>query len=339
VGNVGKHTYAGIGPDDAMAITQAAGNGSNGNTYNVSPFPGLGGLLRSAYIGESMYNGLQAKVEKRTSHGLSFLGTYTWAHAGDDASNPGIGGGPPLRNSYLIPLKDEFTNANYDVRQRVSLNGMYDLPFGKGRKYVHDAGPLDYFVGGWSTSLTWAAQTGNPMTVTTGGNFVGANGADNFNALRIGNPFASGGTPPTTNVDTGTCPSQVKTKAAWFNPCAFADPVQGMTPNIGIHDYLTDEADAIKFFGGKSQQIYGPGFDRVNMSMFKNFRIWRETYLQFRADAFNVLNHPSWGNPGDPSDNGVPTLNPGGGQVVAPQNFQNNTPDARFFQLSGKYVF
>jgi len=69
------------------------------------------------------------------------------------------------------------------------------------------------------------------------------------------------------------------------------------------------------------------------MSLFKNFKTMREQYLQFRADAFNLLNHPSWNSPSDTS------LNPTGGNITGPQQFQNYTPDARFFQVAAKYVF
>ncbi len=58
--------------------------------------------------------------------------------------------GHQLSEHNLIPLKDEFTNDNYDIRHRVTLNGLYELPFGKGRKYMHQGGVLDYLVGGWS---------------------------------------------------------------------------------------------------------------------------------------------------------------------------------------------
>jgi hypothetical protein len=92
-------------------------------------------------------------------------------------------------------------------------------------------------------------------------------------------------------------------------------------------------ASAIKYFGGKSNQIYGPGFERVNMSGFKNFKTWREQYVQLRADAFNLLNHPSWNSPSDTS------MNATGGNIVSAQQFQNYTPDARFFQIAAKYVF
>ena len=69
------------------------------------------------------------------------------------------------------------------------------------------------------------------------------------------------------------------------------------------------------------------------MSGFKNFKTSREQFIQFRADAFNLFNHPSWNSPSDTS------LNPTGGQITSVQNFQNYTPDARFFQLAAKHVF
>jgi hypothetical protein len=210
---------------------------------------------------------------------------------------------------------------------------MYDLPFGKGRKFAHQGGVLDYLVGGWSTSLTWSAQTGNPFTVSTGKPFgqVAANGADQINAILVGDPYKGGGSPATGNIDSVSCPATVKNRTNWYNPCAFADPTPGTSIPVGT--YLTSTASAIQYFGAKSNQIYGPGFERVNMSGFKNFKTWREQYIQFRADAFNLLNHPSWNNPSDTS------MNATGGNIVATQQFQNYTPDARFFQLAAKYVF
>jgi hypothetical protein len=72
------------------------------------------------------------------------------------------------------------------------------------------------------------------------------------------------------------------------------------------------------------------------MSLFKNFPTWREQYLQFRADGFNVLNHPTLANP---NQSGTANNNSNGGNITGPKTFQNNTPDARFFQLSLKYAF
>jgi hypothetical protein len=174
VGNVARHTWTGT---DFGAPTFLENPDSNNQT---SPFPSAsGGFYASAYTGEQMYNSLQSKLEKRLSNGLSFLATYTWSRAMDDGSNAGIGGGPgSYRNDQIIPEKDEMTNAVFDVRHRVTVNGFYELPFGKGKKWAHQGGLVDEIVGGWQTSLTWQAQTGNPFSVYTGGGTF--NGASNL---------------------------------------------------------------------------------------------------------------------------------------------------------------
>jgi hypothetical protein len=332
VGNSAKHTFAGTNPLGPIAVSSS--NDPLGD-QGTSPLPDL--YYNNAdeqWIGEAMYNGLQTKLEKRASAGLSFLATYTWSHAEDDASNPGIGGGPSYRNTNVIPLKYEFTNANYDARHRVTLNGTYDLPFGRGRKYLASGGGLlDYLVGGWSASAKWSAQTGNPFTVASGGNFSSAVGFNQINAIRVGDPFKGGGTPLAANANMvgETCPSSVKNKTNWYNPCAFIDPTPGGNIPVGV--FLTDVQSAIAYSGAKSNQIYAPGYERVDMSAFKNFKTWREQYVQFRADAFNLFNTQSWNSPSDNSDS------PTGGQITSAQQFQNYTPDARFFQLAAKYVF
>jgi hypothetical protein len=331
VGNVGKHTYAGTNPLGSLAVTSS--NDPHGN-QGTSAFPDMSLSAGNAeeWIGESMYNALQVKLEHHMSKGYSFLAAYTWSHSEDDAQNPGIGGGPSYRNTNIIPLKDEMTNSNYDVRHRFSFNGLYQLPFGSGQKYLNSGGAMDYLVGGWSLSATWAAQTGIPFTVSTGGgNFVGANGLNQYNAIRVGDAFKGGGSVPAGNVDSSSCPAKVKTRANWYNPCAFTDPAQGTAIPVGT--FLTDLPDAIKYSGSKSNQLHGPGWERVNMSAFKNFKTWREQYVQLRADAFNLFNTPSWGNPST-SD-----MSPNAGQITNAQGFQNYTPDARFFQFAGKYVF
>jgi len=332
VGNNSRHTFAGTQPLAALAVTS---NSNPSGEQGSIAFPGISTEnAMESWIGASMYNSLQAKIEKKYAGGANFLASYTYSHAEDNAENPGIGGGPGYRNTNLIPLKDEMTSSNYDVRHRLTFNGLYDLPFGKGRKFINSAGLLDYLVGGWSASATWQAQTGIPFTVGTGGNtFISANGLSQVNAIRVGDPFKGGGTPQAANIDMQgvTCPAHVKNRTNWYNPCAFIDPAPGS--NIAPGVLLTDEASAIKYGGGKANQIHGPGYERVNMSAFKNFPIWREQHIQFRADAFNLFNTPSLGQPSDQN------LDATSGEIDNPQSFQNYTPDARFFQLAAKFVF
>jgi hypothetical protein len=339
VGNVSRHLSLYGAPNTAPGLWRPGTN-----TQADNPFPDLGGIGQIHYVGVSTYNSLQAKIEKRYSHGLSFLGTYTWAHALDDASDAaGNFSAIGDRNYALIPPIDEFTNSVFDVRHRVTFNGNYELPFGRGKTFLNHSRWADETVGGWSTSLTWAAQTGSPFTVGPNVSTAANGGA---RAFIVRDPYAGGGSPNSTNPGI-TCPAQVKTKLNYFNPCALANPLPGETISDATHPVgsvnpdgvpvlyqspVTDTATALLLLGGRQDNIYGPGYYQINMSVFKSFPIWREQYVQFRADGFNVLNHPTLGTP-----NG--SLNSNGGLISGPKFFQSNTPDARFFQLSLKYAF
>jgi hypothetical protein len=180
------------------------------------------------------------------------------------------------------------------------------------------------------------------------------------------------------NTAANVCAAQTKTRQRWFNPCAFADPLgvvsssnaaaisalapyqtgtfsyyspavgvdnaladggyntNGTTNSLGPVPYVTGYAAVKPFFGSVRNNVSGPGNWKLNASMFKDFKTWHEQYLEFRADAFNLLNHPSLGNPsnGVSTDQGTSVV-----QITTTGSEQSLTIDARFFQLSGKYVF
>lgn len=341
VGNLSRHLELYGAPNTAPGLWRP---GTNTNPFN--PFPDLGGIGEVHFAGVSTYNSMQAKLEKRYSHGLTFLATYTWSHALDDASDAGglftaIGNRQPT----LIPYIDELTNSVFDIRHRFTINANYELPFGRSRAFLSNSPRwLDEIVGGWSSSLTYAAQTGTPFTV--GPNISTASGGG-ARAFPVRNPFAAGGSPDPSNPSLTSCPTQVKTKENYFNPCAFRNPLPGEMISDATHPVgsvnpdgvpvqfqapVTDKATAIALLGTVQNNIYGPGYYQVNMSLFKSFPVWRKQNLQFRADMFNALNHPTLGTP-----NG--SMNANGGLISGPKFFQNNTPDARFFQLALKYVF
>jgi len=341
VGNLSRHLELYGAPNTAPGLWRP---GTNTNPFN--PFPDLGGIGQVHFAGVSTYNSLQAKVEKRYSHGLTFLATYTWSHALDDASDAGglftaVGNRQPA----LIPYIDELTNSVFDIRHRFTINANYELPFGRGRTFLSNSPRwLDEIAGGWSSSLTYAAQTGTPFSVSPNISTASGGGA---RAYPVRDPFTGGGSPDPSNPTLTSCPAQVKTKLNYFNPCAFRNPLSGEMISDATHPVgsvnsdgvpvkfqapVTDRATAIALLGSPQNNIYGPGYYQVNMSLFKTFPVWREENLQFRADAFNVLNHPTLGTP-----NG--SMNANGGLISGPKFFQNNTPDARFFQLALKYVF
>jgi len=322
VGNVSRHLPLYYDPNTLRALFP-----SGISTQQYQPFPDFGGAGTIHFGGISDYNSLQAKLEQRLSHGLSFLATYTLAHSlTDDSDAGGLESAVGDRNMALIPYTEEYANSPYDVRHRFTINGNYQLPFGNGKAFLNKSRWQDEIVGGWSTSLTFVVQTGTPFTVGTA-NISTANGGS-ARAIEVGNPFASGGNPNSTNPHI-TCPTKVKTKAHWYNPCAFNNPLPGSM----ITTPVTTEVAALQYLGGRSNTVYGPGYNSINMSLFKDFATFRKEYLSFRVDAFNLLNHPTLGNPSTSDDS------TNGGQITGTKFFQNNTPDARFLQISAKYVF
>lgn len=328
IGNIGEHLEVNGGFDTPDALVNPASN-----SQLVKPFPDITASGSQAFDGSSNYNGVQAKLQKTYSgSGLNFLATYTLAHALDDSRNSGgIETGVTYRNLALIPIADEYTNSSIDVRHRFTFNGSYQLPFGRGLAHMNKGGWSNEVAGGWSGSLVFLAQTGVPFTVTP--DITTAAGGSSARAIRIADPFKAGGTPPASNLNI-TCAQTTRNRSHWYNPCAFANPLPGTNiPISGPGSQVTGTANAIAYLGGKANTAYGPGFERVNVSFFKNFPLWREQYLQFRVDSFNLFNHPTLNVPS------VLTNNTNGGQITQSDIFQPDTPDSRFFQFSLKYTY
>jgi hypothetical protein len=320
VANSSRHLEVFPDPNNPWAIVN-----TSDTSQPYRPFPDFGGTAYTNYAGESSFNSLQAKLQKRMANGMNFLASYTYAHSLDDAPTPlGSTGDAGYRNTNLIPIREDYSNSPWDTRQRFTFNGYYELPFGKGRKYLNRGGVVDEVIGRWAGNMTFFAQTGNPFTV--GPNNSGPSGVGT-RAIVIANPFKAGGTPNATNPGV-TCAPKTRNLTNWYNPCSFANPPSG----TNITAPITDPATVLMYAGGVRNNVFGPGYERINTSLFKDFTTWREEYLEFRADIFNLLNTPAYGTP-----NG--SINSNGGLISSPRTFQNFTPDARFFQLSLKYAF
>ena len=350
VGNVSRRLTVFPDPNNPLALENPANS-----TQNARPLPDFGGSQYSAYEGSSSYNALQTKIEKRLSRGYSLLATYTYSHNLDDAPTPlGTTGDGGYRQTNLIPIGMDWASTGFDTRHRFTFNAFYDLPFGSGRKFLNQGGVVNAILGGWSTNLTFAAQTGNPFTVYPSGINTASGGGSR--AVNLTDPFKTGGTfiPAQTNPSLGLdteCATKTRNRDHWYNRCSFNNPwnpndyadepahyIPKNAADAAAHPgaepiYVQDLHSVVSFLGGKRDQVYGPGYERVNMSVFKNFKVYREQNLQFRADIFNVLNTPSLGEPSDNSIDGK------AGNITAPRVFQALTPDSRFFQLSAKYSF
>ena len=345
VGAVSRHLQSFPNPNGQVALTPNGFQGYTDATGDLvdpfQPYPHFGSISYTAYDGVSSYNSLQAKLEKRLTNGISFLTTYTWSHSLDDAPTPlGSTSDPGYRAPNITGLGADYGNSPFDVRQRLTVNGNYELPFGLGRKFMNTKGVAEYLLGGFSSSLVFRAQTGEPITIGTN-NISNPSGlSDPANAIKTNrDPFKGGGTAPTSNPGV-TCPAKVRTIQNWYNPCAFDNP---MADNIGYTANLYPDGTKVPnsvggsaasaYLGSPRGQTYGPGYDRVDMSLFKDFRVFRETAIQFRADVFNLLNTPGYG---DPSNAGISSI---GGNITTPRTFQANTPDSRFFQFALKYHY
>ncbi len=219
--------------------------------------------------GNSNYHALQAKFQQRLSHGLSSLVSYTWSKSIDDASNFFTSSGDANfpQNSYNV--RAERGRSNFDVAHRLSASYNYILPFGKGQKYAADSGWVTTLLTGWETFGIVTLQTGRPFTVAllseidnsgTGRSVLGFGANDRPNL--VGNPEISNPTP-----------------GRWFNTAAFAFPPQGQFGNAGRN--ILD----------------GPGYQNVNASLLKNTKLTEQVNLQFRAEFFNLFNHPNFNLP------------------------------------------
>jgi len=232
------------------------------------PFPQFGHLSGDLHNAISNYNALQLQIQRRLTSGLSFNANYTWSHFLDEQDSSGWGnraGNQPYQNAF--DPSSNYGNSNFDITHIFKANAVYELPFGKGKTLLNQNALLDAVVGGWQTSATAIAQTGNPFTVTYSGpdqsylNKGGQWGGNWFPNL-VGNPNPSN-----------------QTIQQWFNPAAYAVATPGTLGNSGRNT------------------LRGPGLWDVNFSMAKTFS-WRERlHLQVRADASNVFNHPSFGHP------------------------------------------
>ena len=332
VGSVSRHLQSnpdGNIPDQVVPAGQ--------NEQPLRPYNQFGGSSLIAYAGNANYNSLQATLERRLTNGLSFLGAYTWSHALDDALTLlGGTGQSGYRNQRLLGYSYDYGNSYFDVRQRFALNTQYQLPFGIGRRYLNRGGLLNEIAGGWATTLVFRVQTGQPEGVYPNNNPAGTG---NAYAYRRFDPFRAGGSPSNANTN---CATKTRTVASWFNPCAFNNPPVAVAGVAGANQVSITDNGGIAAYGPPGRtMIYGPGYNRTDLSLFKNFVVYRETHLQFRADLFNVWNTPAYGQPDSRTGSGFGAITSerfgsfgGAGSATAGEN-----PDARVAQFALKYFF
>jgi hypothetical protein len=265
---------------------------TSASTCSLIPYPAFGnGASYAAAEGNSEYNGLQTKVEKRFANGLNFLLTYTWSKVLTDARDPLNGGSVAGYRAPDVPnfgIHADYQLAPSDIRNVFHFSGGYELPFGKGKKFASGAtGLQNQVIGGWSINWSTTQEGGQPITI---GCQTGTAAGLNCGALRIPGQSVKVGLHTDSN---GKLSLFSNGAAAITQPCVIGATGQP-TPNSPQGCVVLTGTAAL----GGIVQFPGPGYHRLDFSTFKDFPLTERVKLQFRAEIFNIFNHPAFNAPG-----------------------------------------
>jgi hypothetical protein len=219
-------------------------------------------MLYSAAIGTADFSGLSLRLEKRYSSGLFFLGNYQLSENRDNGSGEVEANDTAFRADFDA---DEGLS-RYHQRHRSAFSFGYELPFGDGRRWMNDAGPVGYVLGDWQVSGVVRIGSGFPFTLS--GTNVCQCGS--FVPQRVN--YAAGREDDRGEVDN---PSQTQ----WYDRTAYVVPASGFQGTVGRNTLI------------------GPGSKTVDLSLAKRFATGGASRLEFRWDIFNLLNATNFGQP------------------------------------------
>ena len=295
---------------------------NNTNTQANRPFPNMASnILTLMSIATSNYNALNVKVQNQMSHGLQFLANYSWQknlqYGGDGPASINQTGTSILMNTY--DLRASYSVADMNIAHTVTGSALYQLPVGSGQRFLNVKGPVNTVLGGWVVNGIFSLRTGFPSDVHTSVIPGGINATFNVPDCVVGVPRVL----PNHSVD------------HFFNPAAFTIP-QTVPTITGGQETM---------FGNCGKNIItGPTSKNLDSSLFKNFYFSdsQRIYLQFRAEAFNTTNTPTFylpaasnatltckGNPGTACNSGNPTF----GALI------NGSATGRQIQFAAKLYF
>jgi hypothetical protein len=254
----------------------AVGNPTIARSQLLLPYPQFTKVtLSPSGTNKSFYTAAYFKVQRRFSQGLTVLGTYTWSRTldqgfGTTANNYNAAPSGP-QNSY--DLSSEYGLSTFSTPNRLSLAATYELPFGPGKPMLAKSKVLGTIAGGWSINMTSVMQSGYPLAISQPNN-------NSVFGTATQRPNATGISP---NVDADFA----KRLDGWINPAAFS-----LAPQFT--------------FGNVSRVIpmRGPGQINFDLSLFKTFLMGERFKAQFRAEALNFTNTPTFNGPNTTFTNG-----------------------------------
>jgi hypothetical protein len=235
----------------------------------INPATGLRALSAfssfglKANDGNNNFNAMQSSVHRLFAHGFLFQANYMWSHGITDASD---GSGTSVGFQDMACRACDRSSSDIDVRQTLSTNGIWQLPFGHGQHFLN-SGLASNILGGWSLTGLATARTGTPINITV---------TRKSAAMPDGN---TSGQRPNYVQGQSIYAANQSIPTMWFNSAAFSTPANGTWGNLGR--YIAT----------------GPRNYEIDSGLQKRFRVTERLALNFRAAAFNLLNNPQWSNP------------------------------------------
>jgi hypothetical protein len=275
--------------------------------------PKLGIIESIGDAGFGKYNSLQAKITKRASRNLSFLGSYTYSHNIDNGPAPfdlGINNDQPQDPKNI---NGEIGSSDFDIRHSFVFSGLYRLPVGKGQKFFGNWGrTTELILGGWQINSIYTMRTGTPINVVRG------SGDPAFPGLRP--DFLKS---PVLPRDQRTNQHYFNTTVCTAEPCA-----PGAAFSVARFNCMPGPGCNPNAPGTAGRNLFnGPGFINLDFSLFKDFAFGDRFKLQTRLELFNALNTPHFANPnGDLSSGSYGFI----GFLAGPN---------RQVQIAGKFIF
>ena len=260
---VGTVSY--VGSKGLHLLTLSDVNVVNSAT-GTRPYPNFGQVTWRGNKDNSSYNGLSAAAKRTFSRGFLLAANYMWSHEIDDGSD-GSGDGDSLVPENVACQSCERASGIWDARHVFNANAVYELPFGQGKDFLNRSGFLNAVGGGWQITSTFAAHTGFPVNVLIN---------RSSSAVPDGNTADQR---PNLVPGVSLRPQGGSTIGQWINPAAFSVP-------------------AIGTFGDAPRDVArGPGAWQMDLGTAKRIPLSEKARLEFRAEFFNVFNHPQYGLP------------------------------------------
>jgi hypothetical protein len=265
----------------------------------------------SSYLateGEGKYNSGQVQYVRHLAHGLSFLANYTYGRTWTDALDFfSVASPQTYRAPYIqaFGVKGDYQQMDFAVRNATHFSGGYELPLGPGKQYLARKGdPLGKALGNWTLNWIFTFASGQPVTIPCTLTTAAGAGCDALMVQGV-NPNAG--------------PHNVN---QYWNPAAFYNPA--VTTSVGQSNLAP--------LGGAPTQVYGPSLTRLDAALRRNFQVTENVRVEFRAEVYNVMNHPFFAQPSNLNFLNLTNF----GQI---SSTRDNPNDAREIQFAVKFYF